>query len=166
MSQVGPSPGTSALIEFLSGPSAGSPKALVQLLPALRKQLDAAEGRARQALAEVEGLRQVIAGVEAIETGVDVQPQLFLDDLALSDARVTDVDTPRGQEAVLKIIEEHPERIWTTPQLRAEVIRRRWIRADAARPDAAVRLAARRLAAQGKIEKVGDGRYRARRDTG
>jgi hypothetical protein len=148
-------------VEFLSGPGTGSPKALVEMLPDLRKQLAAAEARASQALAEVEGLRQVVTGVEAMASGATragtVPLPLFVEG---GDAVLATVenDGPRGREAVATLLREQPDRVWTTPELAKEIRRRGWIKPGA--QTSAIRVAARRLSDDGVARKLGPGRYK------
>jgi hypothetical protein len=149
------------LAEFLIGPRTGAPKALVEMLPELRKRLREAEEHAQAALAEVEGLRKVVEGVEQIAAGVSsANPlPLFVEDQGAGTDNGTPAPepSPRGQEAVRLILEERWPNVVTQALIFTEVMRRGWIDPTAKTPRAAVRAAAQRLAAAGHAEKVGSG---------
>jgi hypothetical protein len=142
--------------------SSSSPLArdeLVRQLPALRRELATAEDRAQRALSEVESLRKIVAGVEELaDTGNAPRSLSLFVELTPDEAAA--IEAPRGQEAVRRILESEPQRVWALREILAEVMKRGWIDPDAKVPAAAVRAATQRLAAARLAQKVGAGKYR------
>jgi hypothetical protein len=135
-----------------------SSRALTGLLPDLRKELRDAEARAQQALADVEHFRQIIAGIEGLSNGSapGMEPQLILESDVLAVKR--SYGTPRGREAVRRIMAEHPRRVWKQSEIFRELQKRGWVEPGAS--PAAARVATRRLVEAGGAEKKGVGLYR------
>jgi hypothetical protein len=143
-----------------------SSRTLIDLLPSLRENLRDAELRAQVALGEVEHFRQIISGIEGLASGTasDAQPQLILESQTVLNPKPED-GSPRGREAVRRVMAEHPRRTWKQVEIFRELKKRGWIESGAS--PAAARVATRRLVTAGGAEKVGVGLYRYKEpDTG
>jgi hypothetical protein len=136
-----------------------SREATIQLLPRFKQQLRIAEHRAQRAMGDVEALRQIVEGLEALAGTSARQAPLFVEG-ASPPTKTLAADVPLGQEAVRKVMLTNPERDWPQAVITREILNRGWINPEAKVPQAAVRAATQRLAAAGLAEKVAPGRYR------
>jgi hypothetical protein len=128
---------------------------LVARLPELEREADELEGRAR-------ALRQIVAGVRELNGHAD----------AITDARFVeqngkvfvasalDKDGPRGREAVARVMQEQPHKIWKVIELKREILRRGW-----APTPKAVEANLKRMRELGEVESPRYGYYRLANDT-
>jgi hypothetical protein len=136
---------------------------LNESLNSFRLDLVEAEERAQLALAEVDALRKIIEGVEALMMGRPTQ--LVIQESGTIVGRgqtngtsaVTGEDAPRGQEAVRRLLIES-RREWKRSALIQEILRRGWINPAAKHKQAAVGTALDRLVKDGEVERVPDKR--------
>jgi hypothetical protein len=110
-------------------------------------------------MGDVEALRQIVEGLEALAGTSARQAPLFVEG-ASPPTKTLAADVPLGQEAVRKVMLTNPERDWPQAVITREILNRGWINPEAKVPQAAVRAATQRLAAAGLAEKVAPGRYR------
>jgi hypothetical protein len=120
---------------------------------AVRKIVEGQE-QARALLLRASRGMQALPGLE--ETAGKAQPEL---EPAVAPPNGK-VESPRGRDAVRRVMQERPHDVWRLTSLVGEITRRGWIDPEARDPASAIRVAARRLADTGEIEKVGTGRYR------
>lgn len=127
-----------------------TPNELLVKLPQLEREAEEYERKAH-------ALRQIIAGVrslngeaEAILTGVSFEAHRTKFDLGVPTA-----GSPRGQEAVLRVMNEEPDRAWKVVELKREMLRRGWSPSPKA-----VEASIKKLRELGKIESVSYGHYK------
>lgn len=115
----------------------------------------------------VDGLRALKklqeAGVPGYRSGAEEVPAAALESGTVTGrgaptgvVRVVD-DSPRGQEAIRRILRDNP-RPWAFSEIFKHIRAQRWIDEDARNPQAAVRVALRRLVESDEVEKTGVGR--------
>lgn len=140
-------------------------------LPALERQLEAADTRATEALerareaeaeaqaatAERDSLLKIIEGIKTWL--VAVGDERVAETIDAQIVQATPRKMIRGREAVRRVLREHG-RPMRQRDLVKEVVGRGWIDPEARDPAAAIRVAARRLVDDGEVEKIADGVYR------
>jgi hypothetical protein len=94
---------------------------LLTRLPEMEAEADEYESRAR-------ALRQIIAGVRALNGGAeDITDARFVEQNGtVFVARPPDPSGPRGRAAVLTVMRERPERMWKVIELKRELLGRGW----------------------------------------
>jgi hypothetical protein len=94
---------------------------LIDRLPELERQADEYEEKAR-------ALRQIVAGVRALNEGAQgiPHPRFVEQNGTVFVARPLEAGGPRGREAVLRVMSEQPGRIWKVIELKREILARGW----------------------------------------
>lgn len=94
---------------------------LLARLPELEREATDLEARAQ-------ALRQIIAGVRALNGGAAAitEPRFLEQNGTVFIAQAYDPFGPRGQEAVLRVMSERPEHLWKVIELKRELLRRGW----------------------------------------
>jgi hypothetical protein len=127
---------------------------------ALAREHATVVARFERSTARVTALRQVVEGLRALNR---LERQPAREQLVFQATPPTPngsaADTPRGREAVRRVLSEDT-RDWRMTDLVAEIVRRGWIDPGARQPAAAIRVAAKRLADDGEAVKVRPGVYR------
>jgi hypothetical protein len=117
---------------------------------------DEYEAKAAKLLHKAAAIRQIIAGVEALNG--DAETVLLRRSFrAHKNAFETRPPTngPRGPKAVLAVMREYPDRVWKVVELKREMLRRGW-----APTPKAVEGSVKRLREAGDLEPVGYGHYK------
>jgi hypothetical protein len=123
---------------------------LVAQLPALERQAEDLERKAH-------AIRQIIAGVRALNGETDgLFPRKSFEAHRTSfEIAPPDDEGPRGPGAVLRVMREDQSRVWKVVELKREMLRRGW----AATPKA-VEASIKRLRTAGRVESASYGYYR------
>jgi hypothetical protein len=121
---------------------------LMAQIPELEKQADELEHKAH-------AIRQIIAGVRALNGDADsVFTRSFESHRRQFEIAMPDPSGPRGPEAVLQVMREHPGRQWKVVDLKRQLLRRGW-----APTPKAVEASVKRLRVAGKVMNVSYGWY-------
>jgi hypothetical protein len=125
------------------------PADLIAQLPEMEREAEEYERKAH-------ALRQIIAGVRALNGHPTtlVEPRLVEQNGKIFIARPLDERGPRGRTAVLRVMAEHPARLWKVVDLKQELLRRGW-----APTPKAVEASVKRLRQDGKVESPQYGYY-------
>jgi hypothetical protein len=123
---------------------------LVARLPELEREADELEGRAR-------ALRQIVAGVRELNGHADeITDARFVEQNGkVFVASALDKDGPRGSEAVARVMQEQPHKIWKVIELKREILRRGWTPTPKA-----VEASLKRMRELGQVESPRYGYYR------
>jgi hypothetical protein len=118
-------------------------------LPELEREAEEHERKAH-------ALRQIIAGVRALNGHATelLEPRIVEQNGKIFIARPLDERGPRGRTAVLRVMSEHPARLWKVVDLKHELLRRGW-----APTPKAVEASVKRLRRDGKIASPQYGYY-------
>jgi hypothetical protein len=129
---------------------------LVAHLPELEREAAEHEAQAR-------ALRQIIAGVQALNgRATDLtQPVFHEQNGTLFVAQALDPSGPRGQVAVLKVMFERPTHLWKVVELKRELLRRGW-----APSPKAVEATLKRMLKRGDVRSPRYGYYTLARGAG
>jgi hypothetical protein len=94
----------------------------------LLSQLPDLERQAAEHETKAQALRQIIAGVRALNGHVaDITTPVFHEQNGtVFVAQAPDPSGPRGQLAVLRVMSERPTHIWKVIELKRELLRRGW----------------------------------------
>jgi hypothetical protein len=127
-----------------------------------------AERREQVAMSREDAVEQIVRGLrqlndnerqeEAAQTTGRIEPG----GVVVTLAPPVEEETPRGQEAVLRVLRSSPPRAWRVQELVDEISRFGWFDRDAKNKYASVSVALRRLKDAGKVDQVGKGLYRIR----
>lgn len=126
------------------------PSALLARLPEMEREAAEHERKAN-------ALRQIIAGIRALNghAAEVVEARFVEQNGTIFIARAPDAHAPRGRKALLRVMEEHPDRIWKVIDLKREVLRRGW-----APTPKAVEATLKRLRLDGELNSPRYGYYR------
>src|SRR5947209_4437795 len=119
---------------------------------------DAARSRRIEAesRADAERAEQAIAALEAV-VGEPVQSQVEATMEIAIETQAANGDGPRGEAAVLAVLDERPRRAWKAADVHAALVERGWISPQAKHPRAGTDAALNRLVRKGVLRR-GDGR--------
>jgi hypothetical protein len=94
---------------------------LVGQLPELERKASDFEAKAR-------ALRQIIAGVRALNGHAEeiTDPRFVEQNGTVFVARIPGPNSPRGREAVRGVMLEQPDRVWKVIELKREILGRGW----------------------------------------
>jgi hypothetical protein len=123
---------------------------LLARLPDLEREAEELEGRAR-------ALRQIVAGVRQLNghAGEITDARFVEQNGTVFIASALDQDGPRGREAVARVMEEQPRKIWKVIELKREILRRGW-----APTPKSVEANLKRMRELGEVESPRYGYYR------
>lgn len=96
--------------------------------PDLTAQLPEMERVAAEYEAKAHALRQIIAGIQALNGGAEGirDPRFVEQNGTIFVAQPPDPDGPRGREAVFRVMRERPLHTWKVIELKREILRRGW----------------------------------------
>jgi hypothetical protein len=86
------------------------------------------EREAAEFEAKARALRQIIAGVHALNGHVQdiTEPKFIEQNGTIFIAQAPRPNSPRGREAVAKVMHERPDHIWKVIELKREILGRGW----------------------------------------
>lgn len=135
---------------------------LEQLLARLRAEVTQERAKQQQARQAAERAEAAIRALEALVR--DDEPaskgQAVLEMEAVLPAPNGSLDRPLGEDAVLRVVAEEPNRVWSPAEIHAVIEARTWRNPDAEQPRAGTDAAISRLVKKRKLEKLGRARYR------
>lgn len=124
---------------------------LEQSLPELERQLEETARAVRAAQRRHDALAKIIEGVRELNGHASaITLPLFTQERA----QPADEDAPRGREAVRRAVADRPGRIWTLPEIAAELASRGWLTNRKA-----TEVAVHRMVNTGEARRVGHGVY-------
>jgi hypothetical protein len=131
----------------------------VTMTPDLAERLPELEQQAEEYERKAQALRQIVAAVHALNGDADAILMHRSYESHRTSFAVAPLapDRPRGPKAVLRVMEEHPERDWKVVELKREILRRGW-----APSPKAVEASVKRLRQTGEIVPTSYGHYRLR----
>ena len=124
---------------------------LLARLPQMEREAEECERKAQ-------ALRQIIAGVRALNGEAAALLRRFESHGIAFETRPLDSDGPRGPQAVLRVMAESPKREWKVVEVKREMLRRGW-----APTPKAVEASIRRLRVDGELVATRYGYYRLAR---
>ncbi len=94
---------------------------LISRLPEMEREAAEHEAQAR-------ALRQIIAGVRALNGHAEsiTEPKFIEQNGTVFVAQAVDPDGPRGRQAVLRVMRERPDHLWKVIELKRAILSRGW----------------------------------------
>jgi hypothetical protein len=123
-------------------------------LPTLEQAADEFEAKAANLMAKAQAVRQIIAGVKALNGSAESVLRRFDAHKTTFAIAPPDEQGPRGPRAVMQIVRQEPGRRWKVVELKREMLRRGW-----APSPKAVEASIKRLRERGELVDAGYGYY-------
>src|SRR5205807_8358411 len=98
------------------------------MTPELAERLPELEQQAEEFERKAQAIRQIIAAVQALNGDAEsiLMHRSFESHRTSFAVAPLAADGPRGPKAVLRVVQEHPEREWKVVELKREMLRRGW----------------------------------------